>query len=704
MIAGFASNGVVGAVRYTRSSGSIERVSRISTSSSVRSVEANFDEIQLRVAVEILEGGGGPAAVHLEGLIGLPDVPGAAAVHVQRGLGARMQEAALRHRDEQVGAPVAVPIPRLGSRAASGAHVVGLGEPAQDVALVGLRGEGPRLAAEEHQDLVAVRDDQIAAAVPVDVGDVDARMLEVEIHLVVGNQQPRAGRHEEVRTGLRLEAGHRLAVEAADEDLAESRDDEQRRGREPVARQTQPVDAPLVGSHCERRPREPYVAPGRGAAGEREPRHTIASHEEHLFRPARRGDEVVGRGSVGQRRHPVRRLPKRSVLALEVDPQLALLIRRELREGGDHHVAPVVAVEIGDFRERGASGTGEGEQLEGRVGCFGAGRRSRGRAGRSTAAASALSLACLLLPLVGRPIASNRARLHLVGALRQSRRMDLSVRGHPLHSRSLSVTLTQRADGRLDVFGEILDLRKRGFVPAAGDLQTSGIVHQMQLRGVVAPETSRLESLSAAQPAVAFEPSALTQGESCRDPIGRIQALVGAPLDRGFARRWLAEAGGPLGCSHILTLGQLLASTVAWALERDRACASGPRRAGERLYRRDLVIDGCAVPGGDLELSLQLTDLHFAPAPALARPIERLGAELEIRALACVAMADMKLAGIQAAERRRTRAETRGGALAAITRLRSRRFSARSSRAAWVARWCAASARTRTRARSSICC
>lgn len=43
--------------------------------------------------------------------------------------------------------------------------------------------------------------------------------------------------------------------------------------------------------------------------------------------------------------------------------------------------------------------------------------------------------------------------------------MDHGVRGHPLHSRSLSVPLTQPADGRLDVFGEIPDLRKRGFVP-----------------------------------------------------------------------------------------------------------------------------------------------------------------------------------------------------------------------------------------------
>jgi hypothetical protein len=74
--------------------------------------------------------------------------------------------------------------------------------------------------------------------------------------------------------------------------------------------------------------------------------------------------------------------------------------------------------------------------------------------------------------------------------------MDLSVRGHPLHTRALSVSLAQREDGRLDVLGEVLDLRKRGFVPVAGDLQPSGVVHQMQLRAVVAPETARLESFA----------------------------------------------------------------------------------------------------------------------------------------------------------------------------------------------------------------
>ena len=78
--------------------------------------------------------------------------------------------------------------------------------------------------------------------------------------------------------------------------------------------------------------------------------------------------------------------------------------------------------------------------------------------------------------------------------------MHLDLRGHPLHTRSLSVTLTRRADGRLDVRGELVDLRKRGFVPVAGELQPSGVVHHMLLDAIVDPATRRLDDIVARQP------------------------------------------------------------------------------------------------------------------------------------------------------------------------------------------------------------
>ena len=82
--------------------------------------------------------------------------------------------------------------------------------------------------------------------------------------------------------------------------------------------------------------------------------------------------------------------------------------------------------------------------------------------------------------------------------------MLLAARGHPLHSRALSVELRQSEGVALEFRGQLLDLRKRGFVPVAGDLQAAGVVHDMRISGTLDPLTGTIESLEAAQPMVAF--------------------------------------------------------------------------------------------------------------------------------------------------------------------------------------------------------
>src|SRR5262245_63289842 len=208
--------------------------------------------------------------------------------------------------------------------------------------------------------------------------------------------------------------------------------------------------------------------------------------------------------------------------------------------------------------------------------------------------------------------------------------MHLDLRGHPLHPRSLPITLTQRADGRLDAHAELVDLRKRGFVPVAGELQPSVVGHHMLPDGEIDPRAAVLDAIALRQPSVAFEATAVTGGESCRDPADRIQGLIGARLDETFASRLGAEIGGPRGCSHVLTLGHLLRSTVAWALALDRGGfgeqpGTGP---GQRVLRRDVVVDGAESDDRNILLGLQLTELHYAPAPAIARPIDRFGGSL----------------------------------------------------------------------------
>jgi hypothetical protein len=233
--------------------------------------------------------------------------------------------------------------------------------------------------------------------------------------------------------------------------------------------------------------------------------------------------------------------------------------------------------------------------------------------------------------------------------------VHLELGGHPLHTRALTVVLSQRADGRLDVAGTVLDLRKRGFVPVGGDLQGPGIIHDMRLAGVVEPESATLDTIAAEQRSVAFEATATTAGESCRDPIAHLDVLAGARLDAGFARRVSAAIGGPRGCSHLLTLAHLLGSSAAWALERDRELV-GPRparRPGERVFRRDVIVDGHEPAPGEVLLGVQLTDLHFAPAPGRARPMDRFAGELELRALVRVELAGLRITSLAGAERRR---------------------------------------------------
>jgi hypothetical protein len=240
--------------------------------------------------------------------------------------------------------------------------------------------------------------------------------------------------------------------------------------------------------------------------------------------------------------------------------------------------------------------------------------------------------------------------------------MQLAARGLPLHTRTLSVTLSASDGGAVAFDAYVLDLRKRGFVPVAGDLQGTGIIHHMQLAGALDPAARTITCIAARMPTVAFEASAASQGESCRDLIGRVDQLAGTPIETAWARALGAEIGGPRGCSHVLTLAQLLGPTAAWALDEDqRLLASPPRPAGERIFRRDVTVDGYELDGG-LYLTLQMNDLHFAPIAPGGAAADRFAAQLELRAATHLTMPEMTVVDVVLGERRRDSAtfETAG--------------------------------------------
>lgn len=231
--------------------------------------------------------------------------------------------------------------------------------------------------------------------------------------------------------------------------------------------------------------------------------------------------------------------------------------------------------------------------------------------------------------------------------------MEFDARGGPAHTRTLGVRVEHSESGRWTARGMLIDLRKRGLVPMAGDLQTAGVIHHMRVEAGIDTARAALIGVRAEQPSVAFEASPGTGGECCRDPVSRIEALAGSLLDGRFASRLGATIGGPLGCSHVLTLAQCVGSTALQALGLDRARhgASPERRPGERVLQRSLCIDGIASPDGALELVLQLADVHFAPAAEDAPPLARLALHHELRVHASVDLDGMKLRSLRAAER-----------------------------------------------------
>ncbi len=223
--------------------------------------------------------------------------------------------------------------------------------------------------------------------------------------------------------------------------------------------------------------------------------------------------------------------------------------------------------------------------------------------------------------------------------------------GLPLHTRTLTVE-TFRGDGeRIRVEGVILDLRKCGFVPTGGELQTAGFIHHMQLSLEVDATSARIERLAAAQPTVAFEATPASGGDSCRDPAPRLQALVGETLDAGFVRRLGGVFGGALGCSHLLTLAQLMGASVPRVLAADPELDA--RAAGERIAKRALFLDGFESKDGAIEVALQLSEFVTRPQAAVRWPLDRLARQHEVRVLARLDAGVSRLEALDAVERER---------------------------------------------------
>ena len=131
--------------------------------------------------------------------------------------------------------------------------------------------------------------------------------------------------------------------------------------------------------------------------------------------------------------------------------------------------------------------------------------------------------------------------------------MQFEMSGEPAHTRCLAIALTQGEGASIEFRADILDLRKAGLMGLAGRIATAGIIHKMEVRGAFSSETAVLERIEWDQSHVMHEANRVTRGECCRDPMQRLEGLVGTRLGEGFFADLKQHFGGPLGCTHINT-------------------------------------------------------------------------------------------------------------------------------------------------------
>jgi hypothetical protein len=227
----------------------------------------------------------------------------------------------------------------------------------------------------------------------------------------------------------------------------------------------------------------------------------------------------------------------------------------------------------------------------------------------------------------------------------------------PLHTRALSIAVSRESDALWYARGDIIDLRKNGFVPSSYDIQPSGIIHSMNIELHFDPVSLRIERIAVDQPFIAIDPSEATEGECCRDPAPRLLDFEGDSLDAGFTKRLSAHFGGALGCSHLLTLFQLMASTIPRAveIENERRTREGIEcRLGEKFFRRSVFIDGHLRDDNRIDVAVQLADTHSRPLPPAEPFTKRLESSHEWKILATIERKRFHIDSISAAERRRT--------------------------------------------------
>jgi hypothetical protein len=170
------------------------------------------------------------------------------------------------------------------------------------------------------------------------------------------------------------------------------------------------------------------------------------------------------------------------------------------------------------------------------------------------------------------------------------------------------------------------------------------------------PVSLGIERIAVDQPFVAIEAPEATAGKCRRDTAPRLLALRGDRLDADFSKRLASQFGGALGCSDLLTLFQLMASTIPRAVELENARAlreNTSQPLGKCFSRRSIFVDAHEQSDQPIDVVIQLADSHSRPIPPGGRATQRLELSHEVKAFVGIDRKQFKIESLEARERQR---------------------------------------------------
>jgi hypothetical protein len=140
--------------------------------------------------------------------------------------------------------------------------------------------------------------------------------------------------------------------------------------------------------------------------------------------------------------------------------------------------------------------------------------------------------------------------------------------GEPIHRRTLEVELGAERDGRREMRARIVDRRLHGFTVAGAQTIGPGPIHDMNARIALDVGARRIVAAEGAMALLAFYPSPLTRGESCRDSLPNFADLVGAAIDETLVASIRGAIGRERGCYHLTSLVLAAVPLLLSAVER----------------------------------------------------------------------------------------------------------------------------------------